>query len=51
MQTDFRDFRSTLQLADEKPAAIAEVKKAWLSAGCCENHSSRPRLRKLWAWL
>src|SRR6266851_1912360 len=32
-RTDFRDFRSSLQLADEKVAIIAEVKKASPSAG------------------
>jgi indole-3-glycerol phosphate synthase len=33
LRTDFRDFRSALQLADEKVAVIAEVKKASPSAG------------------
>ena len=32
-RTDFRDFRSALQLADEKLAVIAEIKKASPSAG------------------
>jgi indole-3-glycerol phosphate synthase len=32
-RTDFRDFRAALQLADEKLAVIAEVKKASPSAG------------------
>jgi len=32
-RTDFRDFRAALQLADEKLAIIAEVKKASPSAG------------------
>jgi indole-3-glycerol phosphate synthase len=33
LRTDFRDFRSALQLANEKVAVIAEVKKASPSAG------------------
>jgi indole-3-glycerol phosphate synthase len=32
-RTDFRDFRAALQLADEKLAVIAEIKKASPSAG------------------
>ncbi len=32
-RTDFRDFRAALQLADEKIAVIAEIKKASPSAG------------------
>jgi indole-3-glycerol phosphate synthase len=32
-RTDFRDFRAALQLADEKVAVIAEIKKASPSAG------------------
>src|ERR1700730_12082090 len=35
-RTDFRDFRSALQLAEEKLAIIAEIKKASPSAGVIE---------------
>jgi len=48
MRTDFRDFRSALQLADEKLAAVAEVKKAWLSAGCRENYERN--LRRVYSY-
>jgi indole-3-glycerol phosphate synthase len=47
-RNDFHDFRAALQLTHEKPAVIAEVKKAWLSAGYRENYERN--LRRVYSY-
>jgi indole-3-glycerol phosphate synthase len=47
-RNDFRDFRAALQLTHEKLAVIAEVKKAWLSAGHRENYERN--LRRVYSY-